>query len=978
MSLRDVLGKALAWPACALAAAFAFAVGPAALAQEPTCNDTCYYAAPTGTGTTCSYASPCSIVSGLAKIASLLPTLDTDMHLYLRGGTYALAAPIQLGPQHSPSGAHRLFIEAHPNESPILSGGTAVAGWTVWDAPNNIQVADVPNDSASRQFYVNGLRAQRARGYENQAFQTTATGFSLVGLPATGWFRETDLETVFLAHWKSIRCPVTDVAAGSGTTLVDITSVCRGFTTPTQYYDPGVPDWLENDRTLIDVPGEWYLDRQGTTYDHLYYKPRAGEVMTSAQAVLPRIETLVRMGGGSSPTSNITLKGITFAHTAWNFADSALGYVGGQAGIVMCTGGYPCPPGAKPVAALSLDDASSVRVERCVFEHLGGSGISVSGRSALNQIEGNVFRDIASVGVLIGDVAIGAAPGVGEMTGNVVRNNYITETGRDYYDAVGLFVGYARNTQVAHNELRNLPYTGMSVGWGWGDPSTNDWAHTNSITGNLGANVLQRLFDGGQVYTLGVQSNSSITGNYFHNSVGVSGGIYLDNGTQHYAVQSNVVTSADAWTQLQSWVGDHFACDNTVQSNFADNGTVSMIGSACAGQGQTPNAVSGNTSFDPGTWGLPSSWFPALWNTLGAAGLEPAYADVRGGSTRVEAEDFNTDYTVPSSGHYDTTAGNSYGFYRTASVNADVNFCTTCTNDHMVVGSGTEWLRYYVDIPEGGRYTFKFRVLTNAASSIQLDVGGYPAGTATVPDTLGAWSDVTLTDVRLPKGPLSLRLTLGGLMQLDNFSYSRVAGPCEPGASPTSTLTADFDGLTGIETARIFQSVGCWEVSPDPNSRGRVWLSGWGSGDLHAGDFNGDGKDDVLVIVNFGTYPWHLALSTGFRFEKRENALVGWGSGNQTVVGDFDGDGKDDAVVMFYDTPSSVWRWHLAQSTGTAFTQYPNAQVGYGNGTGACVKDYDADGKDEIVVSWTPNICADLNPTTHTFTMTTPCAATCP
>lgn len=57
---------------------------------------------------------------------------------------------------------------------------------------------------------------------------------------------------------------------------------------------------------------------------------------------------------------------------------------------------------------------------------------------------------------------------------------------------------------------------------------------------------------------------------------------------------------------------------------------------------------------------------------------------------------------------------------------------------------------------------------------------------------------------------------------------------------------------------------------------------------------------------------------------------------------------------------------------------YPNAQVGYGNGTGACVKDYDGDGRDEIVVQWTPNICGKLNTGTNTFVTTTPCAQTCP
>jgi len=958
-----------------LLAAIVVALTSAPALADPPCDGVCFYASPTGTGTSCSFAVPCALNTGVAALDAAVP--NTDLHLVLRGGTYALSAPLTLGAAHSGSATHRVFVESYPGETPVLSGGTTVSGWSLYDATKNIYRASVPADASARQLYVNGVRGQRARGYINADYQLVeATGYTLVGFPAS-WPNSvvTDMEFVALEHWKSLRCPVSSITPSGGTTAINIAPLCWADAKGSdENFTLGKADWMENAYEMIDEPGEWYLNR---TSDWLYYKPRAGEDMSTASVVLPKVETLVRfVGGFNGPASNIVLKGLTFSHTNWTYADT--GYIAGQAGVVACNPQYStCPAGSKPPAAVSLEDALEVRVERCTFEHLGGSGIALSGPSWENEIEGNVLRDIASVGIIVGDI-LTEPPPPNDMTHNVVRNNFVTDTGRDYYDAVGILVLHARQTQVTHNEVRNVPYTGISVGWGWGLPETDDLAKENHIESNLGAHDMQRLWDGGQVYTLSIQTDSSIAQNYFHNSAGDTGepgdfgGIYLDNGTQHYTVQSNVVTSTDYWLGIQTFVGlSHFAKNNVVQNNFADNSVVACCGQygCCTDNPPNNNVLTNNQTFTPGTWPQ------GTWSILGQAGIEPAYADMRGTTTRVEAEDYNTDY-AGGSGHYDTTSGNSFGqIYRWNGVNVDVSFCATCSNDHMVVAANTEWLRYYVDAVAGGVYSFTFRVSTNdASSSLQVDHGGYTAGTLSLPNTGGGWADFTLSGVLLPEGPNFLRLTFGGQPKLDFFTYSRSAVSC-PG-TPSQTLSGNFDGAAGTEQLRVFQSSLCWDL--DTGGRPPVWMAGWGGGDLRVGDFNGDLRDDALVIFNDGSqWHWNLGLSTGYRLEKNPDALVGWGSGNQLLVGDYNGDGKDDAVVIFYDSATAVWRWHLAESTSSAFNAFPNAQVGYGNGNGACVKDYDSDGKDEIVVTWTPNICADLNVSAHTFTMTTPCSATC-
>src|SRR6202012_2838552 len=83
------------------------------------------------------------------------------------------------------------------------------------------------------------------------------------------------------------------------------------------------------------------------------------------------------------------------------------------------------------------------------------------------------------------------------------------------------------------------------------------------------------------------------------------------------------------------------------------------------------------------------------------------------------------------------------------------------------------------------------------------------------------------------------------------------------------------------------------------------------------GDFNGDGKTDII-------YGGHLYLSTGRGFIQT-SAVLPTGLTPQTAeVGDFNGDGKTDIA---YDTLSSTT---VFLSTGTDFVQVavlPNVAV---------------------------------------------------
>ena len=114
--------------------------------------------------------------------------------------------------------------------------------------------------------------------------------------------------------------------------------------------------WVENVLEAMDTPGQWYLDRPGGV---LYYLPRPGEEMPSAEIIAPRLTQVLRVvGREGAPVHDLRFEGLTFAHTEWqppaDYASSL------QAGIEV--------PGA-----LLFDYAERCAVTGGRIEHIGNS-----------------------------------------------------------------------------------------------------------------------------------------------------------------------------------------------------------------------------------------------------------------------------------------------------------------------------------------------------------------------------------------------------------------------------------------------------------------------------------------------------------------------------------------------------------------------------------------------------------------------------
>ena len=528
--------------------------------------------------------------------------------IYMEGGTYAFHEPVFIRPEDSGTKESPTIIRSVGDEKVILSGGISIKGWK---KQGKVWVADVPAFNGRpldfRQLWVNGKKAVRARDVEDFEKMNRICSVDekneILYVPAVSIRRLIDnkgnlkakyAEMVLHQMWcvANLRIRSVEVQGDSAAIRFHQPESRIQFEHP--WPRPMVTTdghnsafYLTNARELQDVPGEWYHDIDARK---IYYYPREGEKMQEAEVIVPAVETLVRVEGTlDRPVCHIRFEKITFSYTTW-MRPSEKGHVPLQAGMYL-TDGYRIDPKmqrnylnhpldnqgwlGRPAAAVRVVAARQIDFERCRFEHLGSTGLDYEEAVQGGVVRGCLFRDIAGNGLLVGSFSPAAhethlpynpADRREVCTQQQINNCYFTEIGNEDWGCLAIAAGYVGDVNIEHNEINEVPYSGISLGWGW--TQTVNCMRNNRVHANLIHHYAKHMYDVAGIYTLGSQPKSYVTENCVH-SIYKPGYVHDPNHWFYLYTDegSSFITVRDNWTEGEKYLQNANGPGNVWENN---------------------------------------------------------------------------------------------------------------------------------------------------------------------------------------------------------------------------------------------------------------------------------------------------------------------------------------------------------------------------------------------------------------------------
>lgn len=492
-------------------------------------------------------------------------------------------------PEDSGTDDFPLVIRGEDGGKTVISGGVELGGWK---RQGKLWVTDVPDFHGQplgfRQLWVNGRKAVRVRDVADFKDMARILGNDvqneILWVPAKSVEKIKKApyaEMVLHEMWSVANLRIRSIEVQGDSAAVRFHQPESRIQFGHPWPSPMVTSdgrnsafYLTNAKELLDSPGEWYHDlRSGK----LYYMPLENENMNDVHAVVPVVETLVRITGTlDEPVCHVHFVNLVFSYTTW-MRPSLLGHVPLQAGMYLTEayrispkldrpdGNHPLDNQAwlgRPVSAVSVYAGRDINFTGCTFTHLGATGLDYEYGTQRGTVKGCLFRDIAGNGIVVGSFSpeglethrVYNPEDQREVcSGLCIENNYITDVSNEDWGTLGICAGYVRDCKILHNEISEVSYSGINVGWGWNQ--TVGCMCNNQVKANLIHHYAKHMYDVAGIYTLGAQPKTVVSGNCVHS---IYSPVYAHDPNHWFYLYtdegSSFITVKDNWTEGEKFL----------------------------------------------------------------------------------------------------------------------------------------------------------------------------------------------------------------------------------------------------------------------------------------------------------------------------------------------------------------------------------------------------------------------------------------
>ncbi|MFB9057319.1 carbohydrate-binding protein [Mariniflexile ostreae] len=538
-----------------------------------------------------------------AAVSKLIPSMAGDIIVYFSSGDYVFEDEVVFTPADGGKNNHRVIYRAYQDAKPVFTGATKVSGWKKFNS--KVYQVHLDHPEKLRSLFINGKRAYMAsqsvkvkegwgtfevkKGQADWAWidGSTIDGVQIALHELPELTNKQDIEILRNTKFNSHILGIRDITSSQGHWVFKFQQPYGAMALHIKYgaYHPSGQQVVYNAFELLDEPGEFYFDRKNKI---LFYMPREGEDLETAEVYAPRHGSLITIQGKSKSerVHNLSFEGLTFAYT-----EAVLPEVGGSVGkstvqAATFVRGFDEPNwhttayrayDAMP-SAINVSGAQHIQFKNNVFKHVGNEGIGFINDVTDSQFVGNLCYDIGGGAIQVGhpqhvyegdshDYARYSPEEEGVCRNILVENNVLYDMTTMFYGHAPITAYFVDGLKIVKNHIQKSNYSAVSVGWGWNNfdeisvpnnPTTT--ARNNVFSYNRVYDCMNMLHDGGAYYTLGSQPNSTSDGNYVKAATTHFQGVYHpDEGTAWYTGKDHVfeVRPDQDIFELNKWRNKH-------------------------------------------------------------------------------------------------------------------------------------------------------------------------------------------------------------------------------------------------------------------------------------------------------------------------------------------------------------------------------------------------------------------------------------